>query len=296
MARDGSGTMSIPNSDFVSGSTISSSQVDANFATIVSELTNSIAADGQTTPSANLKMGGFKHTGLGSGSAATDSANLGQIQAQAYIWCGTAGGTKNALTLTPSPAIMAYAAGQTFKFKSGSTQSDDAATVAVSGLTTKAIQSNGSALSATIYIEADKWYEITYDGAAFQIRKFFLPEGTYQPYDADTLKADTTDTLTAGFNATEYDNSTVTTGTLTPDPANGNFQKYVNNGAHTLAPPGSTCTIVLQCTNDSSAGAITTSGFTVVRGDALTTTNGHDFFFFITRNNGFSSLTVQALQ
>lgn len=93
---------------------------------------------------------------------------------QKDIWCGTAGGSKNALTLTPTPAVTAYAAGQTFTFKSGATQSDDAVTVAISGLTTKAIQSNGSALSATVYIEANKWYACIYDGAAFQLRKLSL--------------------------------------------------------------------------------------------------------------------------
>jgi hypothetical protein len=114
--------------------------------------------------------------------------------------------------------------------------------------------------------------------------------------DADILKADTADTLTAGFNATENDAGTKTTGTFTPDPADGNFQKAVNGGAHTLAPPATTCSIVIQYTNNASAGAITTSGFTLVDGDTISTTNADDFFFFIVRNNGFSSLTVKALQ
>lgn len=104
------------------------------------------------------------------------------------------------------------------------------------------------------------------------------------------------DTLTKGFNATEYDAGTKSTGTFTPDPADGNFQKAVNGGAHTLAPPASTCSIVIQYTNNGSAGAITTSGFTIVTGDAITTTDGHDFLFYVVRNNGFSHLNVVALQ
>lgn len=119
---------------------------------------------------------------------------------------------------------------------------------------------------------------------------------TVQAYDADTLKSDTTATLTRGFNASEYDAGTKTTGTFTPDPANGNFQKAVNGGAHTLAPPGSSCSIAIQYTNNGSAGAITTSGFTKRTGDTLTTVNGDDFLCFITRVNGFSHLHVQALQ
>jgi hypothetical protein len=118
---------------------------------------------------------------------------------------------------------------------------------------------------------------------------------TVQAFDADILKADLTDTLTVGFNATEFDAGTKSSGTYTPDPASGNFQKAVNGGAHTLAPPGSTCTIVIQYTNNGSAGAVTTSGFTKVTG-SFTTTNGHDFLCFISRINGFSFLSIVALQ
>jgi len=114
--------------------------------------------------------------------------------------------------------------------------------------------------------------------------------------DADILKADVADTLTKGFDAAEFNAGTKSTGTYTPAASDGNFQKAVNGGAHTLAPPTTTCSIVVQYTNNASAGTITTSGFTLVDGDTITTTNGNDFHFFITRNNGFSHLHVKALQ
>ena len=117
-----------------------------------------------------------------------------------------------------------------------------------------------------------------------------------QAYDADTLKADTADVLTAGFANTIHDAGTNSSGTYTPDEANGNMQKFINGGAHTLAPPANDCTLVLQQTNDASAGTITTSGFTLVDGDDFTTTNGHDFFLYITNSDAFSLLTVKALQ
>ena len=117
-----------------------------------------------------------------------------------------------------------------------------------------------------------------------------------QAYDADTLKADTADELTAGYSNSVYDAGTKSSGTYTPDEANGNVQKAVNGGAHTLAPPTNNCTLVIQYTNNASAGTITTSGFTLVDGDTISTTNGDDFFFYITKANGFSLLTVKALQ
>ena len=99
-----------------------------------------------------------------------------------------------------------------------------------------------------------------------------------------------------GFTGTDYNAGTKSSGTFTPDPALGNFQYAVNGGAFTLAPPANTCTMVIQITNNASAGTITTSGFTKVTGTPPTTTNGDDFFAFITRANGFTHLAWQALQ
>ncbi len=112
----------------------------------------------------------------------------------------------------------------------------------------------------------------------------------------DYVDKGTTSTLTAGFSCTPYSAGTKSTGTFTPAESNGNMQYYTNGGAHTLAPPTNNCTLIIQITNNGSAGSITTSGFTKVSGTAPTTTNGDDFFAFITKCNGFSHLSWQALQ
>lgn len=118
-----------------------------------------------------------------------------------------------------------------------------------------------------------------------------------QAFDADTLKADTADVLTAGFATTVFNAGTQSgAGTYTPNEANGNFQRAVNGGAHTFAPPTNDSNIVVQYTNNASAGTITTSGWTIVTGDDLTTTDGHDFIFYCTKINGFSHLNIVALQ
>ena len=123
-----------------------------------------------------------------------------------------------------------------------------------------------------------------------------------QAHDADTLKADTADELTAGYSGATTDAGTKSSGTFTPSPdtSGAGMLHFVNGGAHTLAPPAKNCTMVLLMKNNSSAGTVTTSGFTLVDGDTLATTNGHEFFLYITRYNDgsttFSSLTVKALQ
>ncbi len=121
-----------------------------------------------------------------------------------------------------------------------------------------------------------------------------------QAFDADILKADTTDELTVGYTSANSDAGTKSSGTFTPDPRTSNFQHAVNGGAHTLRRQPTILRSVILYKNNASAGTITTSGFTKVDGDDLTTTDGHEFFMYITRyndgSNTFSALTVKALQ
>lgn len=114
--------------------------------------------------------------------------------------------------------------------------------------------------------------------------------------DADILRADTSDTLTAGFDSDDYALGTISSGTVTPAASNGeNFIVYTNNGAHTLAPPTNSGVFVIQVTNAASAGAITTSGFTLLDGDAYATTNGQTWLFVVTKCGSSSVLTIKDL-
>ena len=99
-----------------------------------------------------------------------------------------------------------------------------------------------------------------------------------------------------GFAATIFDHGTVASLTVNLSALEGNFQKVINGGAHTLVPQLEDSTIVLQYTNNASAGTLTTSGFTVATGDDLTTTNGHDFFLYCTKMDTFKQIHVVALQ
>ncbi len=175
MARNGSGVYTNPYPNFVAGTVISSTEVDANNAAMGTALTGSIAADGQTTITGNLPMATYKFTGLGAGSASTDSANLGQVQAGAYIWCGTMGGAADAGTLSPTPAITAYAAGQRFAWKASTNTNTGAMTIAISGLATIAAQSDRTALAAGDHVASDIYVGILDTTSTMQIMKFSGP-------------------------------------------------------------------------------------------------------------------------
>lgn len=105
--------------------------------------------------------------------------------------------------------------------------------------------------------------------------------------------------LKDGYAATPYNAGSKTSGTFTPDARYGNLQYATNGGAHALAPPTNSGSMVLLYANNASAGVINTTGFTMVTGDNFTTTNGHEFMCYITKhNNGadFSHLHITALQ
>jgi len=112
------------------------------------------------------------------------------------------------------------------------------------------------------------------------------------------VTANADDALTGGYTTTADDDGTFTTGTYTPTPAGGNMKRIINGGAFTLAAPTASgdYTLVIQITNNASAGAITLSGFSRSIGNPFTTTNGHDFFVNITKLNGFTLANVVALQ
>lgn len=74
MARNGSGTYSLPESAFVYDTTIDETAVNNNFSDIATALTGSMAKDGQTTASARIPFA--QGIGLADGSAAAPAVNF----------------------------------------------------------------------------------------------------------------------------------------------------------------------------------------------------------------------------
>jgi hypothetical protein len=129
-------------------------------------------------------------------------------------------------------------------------------------------------------------------GVAGNARAFTFPDadGTVAMLDQENQA------LTGGATVTSKSLGTLSTGTLTLDMGDRPLQHYTNGGAHTLAPGSVNGAAIVDITNNGSAGAITTSGWTKVTGDILTTTNGHKFRCHCSVGNGGSLLVVQALQ
>lgn len=170
MARNGAGTYSLPSGNpVVTGTVISSTTFNNTMTDVATALTGSVAADGQTPMTGPLAMGANKITGVGNASARTDVPASGQVQDGSFIYVGTVGGTGDAITLSPSPAITSYSAGQTFRFVAGAANTTNV-TVQVSGLSgPKAITKNGTTALVAGDIPSGALIEIRYDGTQFQL-------------------------------------------------------------------------------------------------------------------------------
>ena len=79
MSYNGSGTFQINSSGqpVVTGTVISSTAFNALTADLATGLSTAITKDGQTTPTANIKLGGFKLTNVGTATTAGDALTFG---------------------------------------------------------------------------------------------------------------------------------------------------------------------------------------------------------------------------
>lgn len=123
--------------------------------------------DGSNAATGNLNIGSNRLTNVSAGTARTDAAQTAQVQDGSFVWGGTSGGSANAQTITASPAITAYAAGQKFKFIAGFTNTS-AATLNVNGVGAKNIYyAETKAALLGNEIMAGAVYEVIYDGTQF---------------------------------------------------------------------------------------------------------------------------------
>jgi len=238
MSFNGSGTFVINTAGqpVVSGTVISSTAFNALTADLATGLSTCITKDGQTTPTANIPMGNNKITGLAVGTAATDAANLSQVQSTTAKLI-TASGT-DTVTGTLSPTLTAYAAGQMFYWIAAGANTG-AVTLNIDSLGAKAVTRDGSTALAAGDIRSGEVVVVVYDGTRFQVVSQVNSGG-----DATFANVSITSALNVGGVATFTGNPVLSGGT-----ANGvlylNGSKVATSGAN-LTYDGTTFTSVGQ--------------------------------------------------
>jgi len=169
MSFNGSGSFLINTAGqpVVSGTVISSTAFNALTADLATGLSTCITKDGQTTVTANIPMSNYKFTGLGAGSAATDSANLSQVQSSVVKLLASVSGA-DTITAVGSPTVTAYAAGQMFYFIAAG-DNTTTVTLNIDGLGAKAVTRDGSVALAAGDIKSGEVVVVVYDGTRFQV-------------------------------------------------------------------------------------------------------------------------------
>jgi hypothetical protein len=275
MARNGSGVYSLPAtsaSPAVASTLIESTAMNTTLSDIATALTGSLAANGETTVTANLPMSGYKLTGVGAATARTDAATLANVQDGTGVYVGTVGGTADVITLTASPAITAYAAGQRFTFIASGANTTNV-TVNVSSVGAKAITKNGTTALAAGDIAANALVDIIYDGTRFQLAQFYTIPTALTPTTIELGHAsDTTlSRVSAGVVAIEGVNVITTTtgdarymkqGLVTIPVLASGMQSATTNGA-AIGVVESSVNKVLYKTLDFDTATQEFAGFTV---------------------------------
>ncbi|MDH5570586.1 MAG: hypothetical protein OEY89_02405 [Gammaproteobacteria bacterium] len=176
MARDGSGNYSLPQAAFTYDTVIDETAVNSNFSDIATALSGSLAKNGETVPTGNLPMGTYKFTGLGVGSANTDSLTLGQAQNSGFLLIGSVSGV-DTITGALTPAITAYATGQSYKFISAGANTT-AVTLNLNSVGAKDVTKNGTTALVAGDIPSGALITVTYDGTRFQLNALSLLNDT----------------------------------------------------------------------------------------------------------------------
>lgn len=168
MSYNGSGTFLINSTGqpVVAGTVISSSTFNALTTDLANGLSTAITKDGQTTITNNIPLNNFKVTNLGAGTVASDAARLDQVQSGATTTLTVTG--TDTYVGTASPALAAYAAGNTFSFIVPNTNTGPA-TLNVSALGAKTITKNGTTALTAGDLTAGTVAIVIYDGTRFQL-------------------------------------------------------------------------------------------------------------------------------
>lgn len=146
---------------------IVASRHDTNDEDIATGINQCINKDGSNAFTGNANLGSKKLTAVADATLRSDAPNLGNVQDSLGVGVTTVGGTGDVITLTPSPAITAYSAHQTFRFVVAAINTTTV-TINVSGLGAKSLFKYGTVALAAGDLTVGTEVQITYDGTQFQ--------------------------------------------------------------------------------------------------------------------------------
>jgi hypothetical protein len=238
MARNGSGVYALPAGNPVTtGTVISSTWANTTLNDLGNAMTASLAYDGQTTPVANLPMGGYIHTNVGNALARTSYPAAGQVQDGTLTYLTSISGT-DTITASASLSMTSYAAGQAFRFIAAGANTTTSVTLNINGIGAKNITKNGTTALAIGDIPSNSIVNVTYDGTQFQISNVAPPVSTILTSN-NTWTGKQTFTGTTSLISSKFTNAleavtisaTSATGTINYDVTTQSVLYYTSNAS-----------------------------------------------------------------
>jgi hypothetical protein len=290
-------------------------------------MTASLAYDGQTTPVANLPMGGYVHTNVGLATVRTNYPSAGQVQDGTLTYLTSVSGT-DTITATAPISMSAYATGQVFRFISAGANTTTSVTLNINSIGAKNITKNGTTALAASDIPSGAVVMVIYDGTQFQLATlpaYVAPFGlsTNNTWTGKQTFTGTTSLISSKFtNAIEAVtvSATAATGTINYDVTTQSVLYYTSNASanftmnfrassgtslNTALATGEAITVVFINTNGSTAyynNAITIDGTSVTplyQGTVAWTAgqaSGVDIYSYTIVKTGSATFTVFAAQ
>ena len=328
MARNGSGVYALPAGNPVTtGTVISSTWANTTLNDLGNALTASLAYDGQTTPVANLPMGGYVHTNVGNATARTNYPSAGQVQDGTLTYLTSIFGTDTITAVAPA-SMTAYAAGQTFRFIAAGANTTTSVTININGIGAKNITKSGTTALAIGDITANSVVTVNYDGTQFQLATlpaYVAPFGlaTNNTWTGKQTFTGTTSLISSKFiNAIEgvTISATSATGTINYDVTTQSVLYYTSNASanftinfrassgaslDSVLATGEAITVVFINTNGATAyynNLITIDGTSVTpkyQGTLAWTAgqaSGNDIYSYTIVKTGSATFTVFAAQ
>jgi hypothetical protein len=169
MPRNGSGQYNLPSgiNPVVTQTLITSNWANTTMQDIANALTQSLARDGQTTPTANLPMGGFRFTGAGDPVGSQDFMTLSYAQQGQQTRLTNVAGV-NDITANLPGGLQTFAVGQLVQLVPFATNTGPV-TISINGAPPAAIVSaTGGPLAAT-NLRQGQVYLLSYNGTAWNV-------------------------------------------------------------------------------------------------------------------------------
>ena len=204
------------------GTKILAARHDTHDQDLADGINATLEKSGSNAATGNLDIGSNRITLVADGTAKTDAATVNQIQSNGAAFQATDSGSADAYAIALSPAVTAYAAGQTFTFKAANA-STGASTLDVNTLGVKTLKKLNDQDIAAGDIESGSIVTVVYDGTNFQVTSQLATTAATSPGGSDTQVQYNSSSAFAGSANFTFDGTSATVGGpfILPDGAVG---------------------------------------------------------------------------